>query len=79
MGKIKWKTIQPSVGPVYYRGRIGITEIFIVSMALAGGGYMLRCALPDTESIKVINVEEAKKQAETILEIWIERSGLNFA
>lgn len=79
MNRIKWKTISPSVGPAYYRGRIGITDIFVISMALAGRGYMLKCNLPDTEAIKLITVEEAKEQAEIILKMWVERSGLNFA
>ena len=79
MNRIKWEMISHSVGPAYYRGRIGITDIFVISMALAGKDYMLKCNLPDTETIKLVTVEEAKEQAESILKIWVERSGLNFA
>jgi hypothetical protein len=79
VNKIKWKTLLPQAGPRYIRGYIGIISIFVISRSMTGNKFIVKSSLPDVMTLQVEDENEGKKVAEEMFNIWLKKSGLNYA
>lgn len=73
--KIVWKTVRPSVGPIFYRGYVGKWDVFIVKSSLSDSSYILNCSLPGVkDSFKFEDIKSAQEHTINILSEWLTKA-----
>lgn len=72
--EVRWKMIQPPVGPAFQRAYVGPHKVGGVSMSMErNGGYEARCFLPGATPVpSMYNEAQAIAEVERVVRLWFE-------
>lgn len=76
---IKWKEINPEVGPVYHRGFLGKIHVFSIQYSMTNNNeYVVSTGLPfiNTKDLSTSSIEVCKSLCKGALNNWLDLAGL---